>query len=380
MNRLHTVLTALYSSKRGRIGAAGIVGMAVLVVGAATILSHASGFFASSELENGTVAGNAQVVSDTGASGGKAVQFNAPVSTGGGGGAGGGGTTPTPGCTGTANHVAGGADGTGTCWPGPNNTGVPSGTTLTTYTGPCVVTTATTIDAKTINCNPLEIQAKVTITRSKVNGQVYIDSDNAATSYNLNWSLIMSDSEVNVSQIIQEPAVFEGAMTLTRDNIHGGITSVQCGDKAAQCIIQDSWLHGQLMPQNVDWHLGGFHSIGGTNYNLTHNTVVCDTPVNNVGGGCSGDIVFIPNGIPISHGLVQHNLMGASTSLSYCLYGGDKQGMNATYMTFKDNIFQRGTNNKCGDYGPVAGTSASNTGNVWTNNTWSNGGAVAAEE
>lgn len=349
------------------------VGMIVVALGAITALSRASSFFASTEPENGIVSGNASVVADSTASGGKAIKFTAPVS----GGTGGGTTTACAAGT----NVAGSSDGSGGCWPGPSNTGVPAGTTLTTYTGPCTITTDNTIiDAKTINCSPLQIQAKaVTVKRSKVNGQIYINSDDPRTSYNLNWSLILQDSEVNVGQI-QEPAVFEGAMTIQRANIHGGITSVQCGDKSAQCVIQDSWLHGQLMPQNVDWHLGGFHSIGGSNYTITHNTVVCDTPVNNVGGGCSGDIVFIPYDVAISHALVQHNLLGANTSLSYCLYGGDKPGFTATYMVFKDNVFQRGTNNLCGAYGPVAGTSGSNTGNVWTNNTWSNGGSVAPAE
>jgi hypothetical protein len=308
---------------------------------------------------------------------------DAPVTSDGGSG---GTTTPpttpptTANCIGTANHVAGGADGTGTCWPGPNNTGVPAGTTLSNYTGPCVVTADNTvIDSKNINCSPLEIQAKsVTVKNSKVNGQVYINSDNPATSYNLNWSLILTDSEVN-APLVEEPAVFEGAMTIVRANIHGGITSVQCGDKSAQCIIQDSWLHGQLMPANVDWHLGGFHSIGGTNYSMVHNSVVCDTPVNNVGGGCSGDIVFIPYDKNISHALVQHNLLGANLYGSYCTYGGDKPSYAATYMVYKDNVFQRGSNNLCGAYGPVTGFNVSNIGNQWSNNTWANGGEVPPE-
>jgi hypothetical protein len=299
----------------------------------------------------------------------------------------GGSTTTSASCL-TATNVPGGADSAGGCWPGPSTTGpnnslmdAAAKQTLSTYSGPCVITTDyTVIDSKAINCSVVEIQAKsVVIKNSLINGQVYIDSDNPRTSYNLNWSLTLQDSEVNAPQV-QEPAVFEGAITAIRDNIHGGITSIQCGDKAAQCIIQDSWLHGQLMPQGVDWHLGGFHSIGGTNYTITHNSVICDTPVNNVGGGCSGDIVFIPYDKNISHALVQHNLMGASTSLSYCLYGGDKPGYAATYMVFKDNVFNRGSNGKCGDFGPVAGTNATNTGNVWTNNTWDNGGIIDAEE
>lgn len=350
------------------------IGVSILVVagGYFVVRSMAGTNFASVEVDQGTRTGNAALVTDTTASGGKAIQFNAPTQTGGGGG--------TTGACLTGTNVPGGTDPAGGCWPGPNNTGVPTGTTLTAYTGPCTITADNTvIDSKTINCSPIEIQAKaVVIKNSKINGQVYINSDNPRTQYNLNFSLTLQDSEV-AAPLVQEPAVFEGALTAIRDNIHGGITSIQCGDKSAQCVIKDSWLHGQLMPQGVDWHLGGFHSIGGTGYTITHNSVICDTPVNNVGGGCSGDIVFIPYDVTISNALVQHNLMGASTSLSYCLYGGDKESMKGTNLVFKDNVFTRGTNGKCGDYGPVAGYGP-NSGNQWINNTWDNGGQVTPAE
>ena len=286
--------------------------------------------------------------------------------------------TPSPigGCPSSTPNAPGGADPWGGCWPGPGNTGVPAGTVLTTYTGPCIITVDNTvIDSKTINCPALEIQAKaVVVKNSKLNGQLYINSDAAVTQYNLTYSAILQDSEVN-APLIQEPAVFEGAITVIRSNIHGGITSIQCGDKAAQCIIQDSWLHGQLMPQGVDWHLGGFHSIGGTNYTLTHNYVICDTPVNDVGGGCSGDIVFIPYDKSISHANVFNNFNGASTSLAYCMYTGDKAGYPSSYMVFKDNVFARGTNGRCGDYGPVDQFVAG-TGNQWVGNIWDDGSVV----
>lgn len=359
--------------KNARVNLLVAIGVSVLVVagGYFVVQSQAATNFASVEADQGTRSGNASVVSDGTASGGNAIQFNAPTQTGGGG---------TGGACLSGTNVPGGTDPLGGCWPGPNNTGVPAGVTLTKYTGPCTITVDNThIDSKLIDCSPIEIQAKaVVIKNSKINGQVYINSDNPRTQYTMNFSLTLEDSEV-AAPLVQEPAVFEGAVNIVRANIHGGITSVQCGDKSAQCIIEDSWLHGQLMPQGVDWHLGGFHSIGGTEYTIKHNSVICDTPVNNVGGGCSGDIVFIPYDKTISKALVEHNLMGASTSLSYCLYGGDKEAMKATDMTFKNNIFARGTNGKCGDYGPVAGYGP-NAGNQWINNTWDNGGQVEPTE
>ena len=50
----------------------------------------------------------------------------------------------------------GGSDGRGGCFPGPDNTGVPVGTVLTPYTGPCTITVANTvIDSKIISCELL---------------------------------------------------------------------------------------------------------------------------------------------------------------------------------------------------------------------------------
>src|SRR5690349_16401618 len=66
------------------------VAVAIVVVGIVLVVTHASGFFAASEPENGTVAGNANLVNDASASGGKAIQFNAPVTSPPGGG------TPPP--------------------------------------------------------------------------------------------------------------------------------------------------------------------------------------------------------------------------------------------------------------------------------------------
>ena len=53
----------------------------------------------------------------------------------------------------------------------------PTGVSLTTYSGSCTLTGTTTIDSKTINCNPLNINANnITVTRSQINGVVRMNS------------------------------------------------------------------------------------------------------------------------------------------------------------------------------------------------------------
>lgn len=355
----------------------------VLVIGAAgswlIASSHAATPAANIEAESGTISSPATTVADGTASGGGAVKFSSG-STGGG-------------CPSSTKNTPDGADAWGGCWPGPATTGYPHGlagdtrtpVTLTAYTGSnsggdCVINTATTITGKIFNCNVI-VQAKVTIKNSLINGQVYIDSDNAATQYNLNWFLTLQDSEVSIG-LVELPVIYEGAIDLERVNVHGGVTAVQCGDKAAQCVIHDSYLHGQEIQVNSNWHLGGFHSIGGTNYDLTHNYVTCDQPATyGSDGGCSGDIVFVPTPPDtISHALINKNFLGANPAGAYCLYGGDRPpDLYATYMTITNNIFARGTTGNCDAYGPVAGTNTGST-NVWSGNVWEDGGTISPAE
>ncbi len=289
-------------------------------------------------------------------------------------GGGGGGTTPNPCDPGT--HVAGGSDDTGGCWPGPNNTGVPSMITLSTYAGPCVITADnTTIDSKTVNCD-LEVHAaNFTLKNSKVNGLVFLDTDLGGSG---SWSMTVIDSEVDAGTQ-QRAAISVGNMTVLRANLHGGQTGAQCEETGSFCSITDSWLHGQYLPDDQPWHLGGFLSDGGVNMTLRHNTIVCDHAVNSVNEGCTGDVNLIPNFAPISGALIEHNLLGANVGSSYCTYGGEKFSSptpHSDHVVYKDNIFQRGTNNQCAAFGPVTNFDINQPGNQWVNNRWADGGIV----
>lgn len=285
------------------------------------------------------------------------------------------GTGGSPACL-PGMHVAGGSDDTGGCWPGPNNTGVPVGTTLTNYTGPCVITEAgTVIDGKTIDCD-IDVRASdVTIKNSMINGLLVLDTDLDGSSA---WSMTLMDSEVD-GGMQQRAVVSSGNMTVLRANLHGGITAAQCEEKSVSCTIRDSWLHGQYLPDTANWHLGGFLSDGGTQMTLEHNTVVCDHAVNSVDEGCTGDINFIPNFAPISGASVEHNLLGANADGSYCTYGGEKSSSptpHSDHIVYQDNVFQRGVNGMCGSYGPVTNFDVGQPGNEWTNNRWDDGSAV----
>jgi hypothetical protein len=260
-------------------------------------------------------------------------------------------------------------------FPGPGNTGVPPGTKLSAYRGSCTITANNTvIDRKTVDCD-LEIKAQgVTIRRSKVNG--HIDSVEESP-----YSFVLEDSEVDAG-LRPQAAVGTTNMTIERADIHGGVTSVYCW---ANCTIRDTWLHGQRLPDGADWHLGGFlanddGTAGRTNATLVHNTIVCDAAPNSADGGCSGDVNLFGDFGRISHVTVDNNLLGANTGIAYCLYGGTSAGKpyggEAEHIVVVNNTFQRGTNGKCGDYGPVTGFDSGRPGNRWASNVWDKGGRV----
>ncbi len=287
-------------------------------------------------------------------------------------------TVPTPTPTATPSATPAPGSGSTSCalpkYPSASCTGVPAGTVLSAYTGPCQITTAgTVIDAKTANCD-LDIRAaNVTIKRSKVNGLVILDTDLAGSSA---WSFTLVDSEVDASTQ-QRAAVSTGNMTVLRSNIHGGVTAAQCEEKSVSCTITDSYLHGQYIKPNSNWHLGGFLSDGGGPITLRHNFVTCDQQaVYGSDGGCTGDINLIPNFGTAHNVTIDSNLLGANTHSAFCTYGGERSDgayPHGNHIVYTNNIFQRGTNKLCAAYGAVNAFNSSGTGNVWTNNKWDDG-------
>lgn len=267
-------------------------------------------------------------------------------------------------------------------WPGPSNTGVPVGVTLTTYTGPCTITTANfVIDSKQVNCS-LEIRAQgVVIKNSRVKG--IINSDELTT---FSYSLI--DSEVDASGIGDRAAVGTTGITIRRANIHGGMTLVYCW---AHCDVRDSWLHDPYIAPGSTAHLGGVlandndgvphpsNDTGITDLTLIHNTIHCNTPPTGVDGGCSGDVNLFGDFGTVRYVLVDNNLLKASSGISYCTYGGDSKDKPykfADHIVFTNNVFERGTTNQCGNFGPSAGFNPAAAGNTWTGNVWDSGGTV----
>jgi hypothetical protein len=246
-------------------------------------------------------------------------------------------------------------------WPGAGNTG-PIGS-LAPYTGPCTITAAgTVITSRIVNCPDLNVNAAdVVIRNSAVNGSVDMNSTGTQ----------ILDSVV--TGIAGQGTVDGAGFTIARSEIIGGHRGVWCDN----CTVQDSWIHGTtVVPGN---HAS---AVRADQYsNIIHNTLHCSAPT----GYCSADQSGYPDFAPTHHWNIIGNLFVAFNGW-YCAYGGDTQNKtysdhpdNATFIVYRDNVFQRGNSGRCGESGGWAINSfnSTNTGNVWQNNRWDSGELVA---
>lgn len=338
-----------------------------------------------SEGENYTSQSNTSIIADTTASGGSALEFQ---------------NASSGGCAqqkrvitanevtsrtnsgypaGTQVFVPDGPDPWGGCFPGPSNTGIPDGTTLSTYSGPCTITTAnTTITAKTINCDLVIRAANVTIQNSKITANnISVDSG----------SLMFTDNEVNFGNNINGEGMKGSNFTVLRSNMYGGKRQIWCNN----CTLQDSYLHDQLSDPSGVTHESAARIDQGTTYR--HNTLLCNAPNFDPDAGCSANQTGYPDFAPVHDVTLDKNFYMATTG-GVCSYGGASAGkpyssdpLNATNIKSTNNVFQRGTNANdrssiastdkrrytCGYYGVVSSYDSSKTGFVFSGNMWDDG-------
>jgi hypothetical protein len=306
------------------------------------------------------------------------------------------------GCASTSANVPDGSDGRGGCFPGPANTG-PSkpASSMTTYPGPCTITRANVvIDSKVVNCRTLVVTGSaggLVLKNSYLNGSI-VQSGGAA-------AYTVSDSFIDSG--IQFPACSDGSCPAGKyacGDINNG--TVDCGvngsnftilrteiinsSRAAyctsNCLIKDNYFHGtNLWPDKSN----GVHSSSvreEQNLTLRHNSLHCSYtgPFINDEIGCSADLTGYPDFAPVKNNTVDGNLFVASPGSGFCAYGGATPGKpysgdptNATNQRFTNNVFQRGSNRKCGAYGPVTNFDKTGSGNVWSGNVWDNGTSVS---
>lgn len=244
--------------------------------------------------------------------------------------------------------------------PGPTNTGVPPGTTLTPGGSMTLDTPDQVLDARDITGCIVVTAPRVTIRRTRVRCSAFFAVDVAA-----GGSLTIEDSELDGS-----PAMGIGAASLKGSNLiarrvslHGASDGLKTGDHV---VLEDSWLHDFYLGD--DDHADGVQSTDGNDVIIRRNFI--DVVERGQGHGeapNSAIQIGIENG-PNSNWVIENNW----------LYGGNwtvhVDSGTGTNNRISNNRVGRGTSPISGQppypqYGPIA--TAGNwveSGNVWDDN------------
>ena len=265
-------------------------------------------------------------------------------------------------------------------FPDATCTGVPAGVTLTSYTGPCTITTPNTvIDRKLVNCVLHPRAAGIVISNSRIIGGVYGNTGSLAPSFTI------TDSEVVAPQVgsnAEANGIGEANFVATRVEVTGGNRGVYC---RFNCTLRDSWVHGTNISATSNAHASAVRQSQGAR--IIHNRLHCSAQDTSQGGGCSADLTGYGDFEPVANNLVQNNFFVATPG-GACAYGGSSGddgskpfGNQAHDIRFVDNVFDRGPigdhgTRNCGFYFPITDFNSARPGNQWVGNVWVDGGVV----
>lgn len=258
--------------------------------------------------------------------------------------------------------------------PNAGNTGVPTGTTLTRYTGPMTITAANTIiQGKTVT-GTLRIQAPgVQIINTRINGSVDLRDPK-----NTNASFTITDSEVHIGDNLNT-GLMRGNFRANRVEVTGGRRSMYC---QYNCVIENSWVHAQGGDPGGDAHFSGIRMEQNTT--VRNNTITCEAQRGS-GTGCSAGLTGYGDFAPIQNNLIEGNIFtgGGGGGSTICAYGGSSgdngkkpYGHQARDIRFINNVFVRGASGKCGNLGAIKSFNTTRPGNQWAGNTWDNGQTI----
>lgn len=251
--------------------------------------SHAATPVVSYEVEGGGVVYPATTLTDSTASGSNAVKFAAN--------SGGDNICAYP------------------AFPDANCTGVPSGVTLTAYTGPAEVPANTVIDGKQITQCLSITQPGVVIRNSRVSCgtsgvDVWVISTDQST-----WAQIV-DSEVICTG--GGSGIGERGFIVRRVEVRGcenGFDFDQDG------LIEDSYIHSLDEGSSGDGHGDGIQSAILQNVTIRHNTIIGRTgDLTTPGNNATSAIITPPNGARDT--LIEKNFLAGGAYTLYCPENG----------------------------------------------------------
>lgn len=241
-------------------------------------------------------------------------------------------------------------------FPDASNTGVPSGTTLTNYTGPSTITTdGTVIDAKKVTACLVIRADNVTIKNSLIQSRgCYFNvlSDDG------NTGLKLTDVEIDgLSNDGGDSAINGGGFTCLRCDIHGTIDGIKA---QSDVVIKDTWIHDLVITSES--HNDGIQSLGTTSLKVLHNSIVLQD------GSTSAIILSTGSASDMRNVQIDGNLLGGG---AYTVYGGYLAGTDSrakvSQIAITNNRFSTRIHPKSGAYGPLTSTDSPVvvSGNTW---------------
>ncbi len=254
----------------------------------------------------------------------------------------------------------GGPDPWGGCWPGPSNTGVPSGVRLTVTTGDLTITQPGYVleNTEVRGCISIAAGANNVIIRNvrvKANCSKLILNDAGAK------GLQVIDSELDGNDFANSDAGIAGNhYTLRRVNIHSTADGIKGGSNV---LIQDSYIHDLHITN--DSHNDALQALDADGLTIRHNTAIVDD-------GATSCIIFSQNANSdweMRNVQISRNLLAGG---AFTVYGGYQAGKDdparASDISITENristaIFPRG-----GAFGPLTSIDApivTHSGNVW---------------
>ena len=193
-------------------------------------------------------------------------------------------------------------------YPDASNTGVPSGTNLTAYTGPTNITTANTvIDGKTIGSCITVSASNVTIRNTK------ISCSNAYRAVQVSGgSVTIEDSEIDCKGTNND-GLGNSGYTLRRVDLSGCENGMNV---AGNVTVEDSYIH-DLTTANGAHTDGAQFNQGASNITFRHNTI--NTVGSGSGTGTSCIIMWDEGNPQNSNVLITGNLL-IGTKVAFTIY------------------------------------------------------------
>lgn len=149
--------------------------------------------------------------------------------------------------------------------PGPHNTGVPAGTTLTPSGSIRVEQDGAIVEDLDIAGEIQILANNVTIRRVRIRSGDYYP---IRYFDNNNTGLVVEDSEIEGTSDDVTASLSFASYTARRLNIHGGADGFKAD---SEVLIEDSWIHD--LRNGPDQHNDGVQSTGGANVTLRNNWI-----------------------------------------------------------------------------------------------------------